>query len=55
MTLDRYLQLAAQALGWAIVALMIVLVVASLVGRRPGSLDDLTAPEIKAFVDQAHQ
>lgn len=49
--IDRSLQLAAQALGWTIVALMIVLVVASLVGRRPGSIDDLSAEDIKAFVD----
>jgi hypothetical protein len=49
--IDKGLQLAAQALGWTIVALMVVLVVASLLGRRPGSLDDLSAGEIKAAVD----
>jgi hypothetical protein len=49
--IDRSLQLAAQALGYAIVALMVLLVVGSLIGRRPGSLDDLTAAEIKHAVN----
>jgi hypothetical protein len=44
--LDKTLQYAATALGYAIVALMVLLVVGSLIGRRPGSLDDLTAEEI---------
>jgi hypothetical protein len=49
--IDRSLQLAAQALGYAIVALMVLLVVASLIGRRSGSLDDLTSEEIKHAVN----
>jgi hypothetical protein len=49
--LDKILQSAATALGWTVLGLMILLVIGSLLGRRSGSLDDLTAGEIKAAVD----
>jgi hypothetical protein len=46
------LQRVAQALTWGVLALMAVLLVGSLFGRR-GSLDDLTAAQIKQAVRDA--
>ena len=51
--LDTVLERSATALGYIALALMAVLVLGSLVHRRGGSLDPLTAGEIQEAVSRA--
>jgi TRAP-type C4-dicarboxylate transport system permease small subunit len=51
--MDRFLAATATALGYAVLALMAILVIGSIFARRGGSLDPLTAGEIKAAVERA--